>query len=94
MLCTLMPSAIKEGRYKLTTYVYWRYFHMRENEKIPIWEKANLTIREASEYFNIGINKIDEMLKSPTCNFVLYIGNKKLVKRKALEEYLSKKTEL
>ena len=32
---------------------------MDEN-KIPIWEKANLTINEAAEYFNIGKNKLRE----------------------------------
>lgn len=29
-------------------------------DKVPIWEKANLTIKEASEYSNIGINHIEE----------------------------------
>ena len=58
-------------------------------EKVPIHLKMNLSIREAAEYSNIGINKIEAMLKSPNCPFVLYIGNKKLVKRKAFEEYIS-----
>ena len=47
-----------------------------------------LSIREAAEYSNIGINKIDEMLKQPNCPFVLYVGTKKLVKRKAFEEFI------
>ena len=29
-------------------------------DKVPIWEKANLTIKEASEYSNIGNNHIEE----------------------------------
>ena len=29
-------------------------------DKVPIWEKANLTIKEAAEYSNIGINRIEE----------------------------------
>ena len=61
------------------------------NEKVPIHLKMNLTIKEAAEYSNIGINKIDAMLKSPNCPFVLYIGTKKLVKRKAFEDYISGK---
>lgn len=60
-------------------------------EKVPIHLKMNLTIREAAEYSNIGINKIDAMLKSPNCPFVLYIGTKKLVKRRAFEEYIDQK---
>ena len=50
-----------------------------------------LTIREAAEYSNIGINKIDSMLRTPNCPFVLYVGTKKLVKRKDLERYIAEK---
>ncbi|MBR3241303.1 MAG: DNA-binding protein [Parasporobacterium sp.] len=59
-------------------------------EKVLIHEKLNLTIREAAEYSNIGINRIDEMLKKPNCPFVLYVGTKKLVKRREFEEYIRK----
>ncbi|WP_308542208.1 excisionase [uncultured Oscillibacter sp.] len=48
-----------------------------------------LTIKEAAEYSNIGINKIESMLKQPNCPFVLYVGAKKLVKRKEFEAYIS-----
>ena len=40
---------------------------------IPIHHKMTLTIREAAEYSNIGINKIDSLLKQPNCPFVLYV---------------------
>lgn len=60
-------------------------------EKVPIHLKMNLTIREAAEYSNIGINKIDSMLRSPNCPFVLYVGTKKLVKRKEFEQFISGK---
>ena len=53
-------------------------------EKVPVHLKVLLTIREAAEYSNIGINKIDSMLKKPNCPFVLFVGTKKLVKRKDL----------
>ena len=43
---------------------------------LPIDRKMLLSIREAAEYSNIGINKIDEMLKQPNCPFVLYVGTK------------------
>ena len=58
---------------------------------LSIDRKMLLSIREAAEYSNIGINKIDEMLKQPNCPFVLYVGNKKLVKRKAFEAYIDGK---
>ncbi|MBQ3135781.1 MAG: DNA-binding protein [Oscillospiraceae bacterium] len=50
-----------------------------------------LTIREAAEYSNIGINKIDSMLRTPNCPFVLYVGTKKLVKRREFEQYIAEK---
>lgn len=41
-------------------------------------------------YSNIGINKIDSMLRSPNCPFVLFVGTKKLVKRREFEQYISR----
>lgn len=55
---------------------------------LPIDRKMLLSIREAAEYSNIGINKIDELLKQPNCSFVLYVGTRKLVKRRAFEEFI------
>ena len=64
---------------------------MRDSESVPIHLKLTLSIKEASEYSNIGINKIDAMLKQPNCPFVLYVGSKKLVKCKEFEAYISSK---
>ena len=58
--------------------------------EVPIWEKANLTLEEAAAYFNIGINKLRSISDDESCTFVLWCGTKRLIKRKALEEYLSK----
>ena len=63
-------------------------------EKIPLWEKANLTIEEAAEFSNIGQNKIAELLKLPRSPFVLYVGKKKLVKRKQFERFIENSVEL
>lgn len=62
--------------------------------EIPFWLKLNLTIPEAAVYSNIGINRIENLLKQPQCDFVLYVGNKKLVKRKEFEQYISKNLEI
>lgn len=58
-------------------------------QTVPIHEKVTLTTKETAEYSNIGINKIDEMLRTPNCPFVLFVGKKKLVKRKEFEEFIS-----
>ncbi len=63
-----------------------------EIQKVPIHLKMTLTIKEAAEYSNIGINKIESLLCTLNCPFVLYEGTKKLVKRKEFEEFISKKT--
>ena len=55
---------------------------------VPIHLKMTLTARETAEYSNIGINKIDSLLKMPNCPFVLYIGTRKLVKRVEFEQYI------
>ncbi len=61
-----------------------------EKPKIPFWCKQNLTIEEASAYSNIGERRLHDMLRNPACSFVLFVGKKKLVKRKEFEQYLSK----
>ena len=57
-------------------------------DKIPAYLKMAMTIKEAAEYSSIGINKIDAMLKQPNCPFVLFVGTRKLVKRREFEEYI------
>ena len=57
-------------------------------ERVPIHCKMTLTIREAAEYSNIGINKIDTLLKQPHCPFVLFVGSRKRVKRQEFEEFI------
>ena len=56
--------------------------------KVPIHEKYNLTIMEASEYFNIGRDKLYELTKEDGCKFVIYNGRNILIKRKLFEKYL------
>ena len=57
-------------------------------DKVPVWEKANLSLEEAAAYFGIGINKLWDMSNDENCPFVLWNGSKWLIKRKALEKYL------
>lgn len=57
-------------------------------KEVPIWEKSNLTLEEAAAYSGIGINKLREITNEKNCNFVLFIGNKRLIKRRLLDKYL------
>lgn len=56
--------------------------------EIPVWLKANLTVEEAAAYTGIGMNKLRELSDDDSCDFVLWIGRKRLLKRKKLEEFL------
>lgn len=58
--------------------------------EIPIWEKSNLTLEEASSYSGIGINKLRELSNDKNCTFVLWNGSKRLIKRKVLDDYLAR----
>ena len=62
--------------------------------EIPIWQKVMLTKEEAAAYSHIGINKLEELLKTPNCPFVLYVGKKKLVKRREFEAFLTENVEI
>ena len=49
--------------------------------------KVTLSIKEANQYTEMGINSIEDRLREPNCPFVLFIGAKKMIK---CEEYISK----
>ena len=61
---------------------------------VPIWEKVMLTKEEATAYSHVGINKLEELLKIPNCPFVLYVGKKKLIKRREFEKFLVENIEI
>lgn len=60
------------------------------NKKInvPIWKKSTLTIEEAAAYSGIGRNKLRSITDNEGCTFVLWVGNKRLIKRKLLDKYI------
>ena len=59
-------------------------------KEVPIWEESNLTLEEAAVYSGIGINKLRKMTDREDCTFVLWIGTKRLIKRRKLDEYVEK----
>ena len=62
-----------------------------KQDEVPIQEKLLLTIKEAALYSNIGINRIDAMLREEGCPFVLFVGSRKLVTRREFENYISER---
>lgn len=59
-------------------------------KEIPIWQKSNLTLEEAAAYSGIGINKLRTLSNDENCPFVLWIGTKRLIKRRKLDEYVER----
>ena len=55
---------------------------------IPFWLKSNLTVEEAAAYSGVGRNKLRELSDDDQCSFVLWVGNKRLIKRRLLDEFL------
>lgn len=57
--------------------------------EIQINEKPFLTLKEASIYTGLGVNKLRELSDSKDCKFVLFVGNKRLLKRERLVNFLN-----
>lgn len=58
-------------------------------KKLALSEKYNLTVAEASEYFNIGERKIRQIVQeNNTADFILYNGVKVLIKRAKFEQFI------
>ena len=55
---------------------------------VPLWKKSNLTLEEIAAYSGIGINKLRQISDGEGCAFVPWVGNKCLLKRKKLDEFL------
>ena len=62
----------------------------KKENPVPIWERTTLTLMEAVQYTGIGIDKLREISDREDCDFVLWVGNKRFLKREKLEEYIVK----
>lgn len=63
---------------------------MKYEEKlriVPVWEKAMLTVDEAVAYSGIGRDKLIELAERES-NLILWVGSKRLFKRKKLNEII------
>ena len=63
--------------------------HVKRVE-ITALERPLLTIEEASAYTGNGVTNLSKISKEYGGKLVLWVGNKRLFKRKPLEEYLEK----
>ena len=62
----------------------------KKNHEVPLWHKSNLTIEEAAAYTGIREYKLRDMTSREDCPFVLWVGNRRLIKRRLFDEYIEK----
>lgn len=60
------------------------------SNEVDVKDKVLLTLEEAAAYTGVGINKLRKLSNNENCKFVIFIGTKRMLKREALKEYLSK----
>ena len=63
---------------------------IRGIEDVPIWNKWLLSLPEAAAYTGIGMCKLREMSNEPGCDYIVWVGGRRLFKRLKLEEHLEK----
>ena len=61
-----------------------------KDNRVPLWERMNLTLEEAAAYTGIGTDKLRELSNRESCDFVLWVCTNRLLKRNQLEEFLIK----
>lgn len=59
-------------------------------KEVPIWEKTLLTLDEAAAYSGLGVNKLREITNDELSDIVLWVGSKRLIKRKRLDRYIER----
>jgi excisionase family DNA binding protein len=62
----------------------------KEKYDIPLYRKPFLSIEEAVTYTGIGRDKLYELTNPEDCPFVLWIGNRRMIKRRVFDEYIEK----
>ena len=61
-----------------------------KNNEVPLWLRYALTLSEASQYFNIGERKLQQIAdENRDTGFVIYNGVKLLFKREKFSEWLN-----
>jgi excisionase family DNA binding protein len=58
--------------------------------EVPVWRKSALTLEEAAAYSGIGTTKLREITNDEDCLFVLWNGSKRLIKRRELDDFISR----
>ena len=55
---------------------------------VPVWERIAISLEETAAYSGIGVRKLRDMTDKPECNYVIWVRNRRMIKRKKFDEYL------
>lgn len=58
------------------------------NEGSPNLGKDDPDVKRSGRYTGIGVCRLRAITDDENCPLVLWVGNKRLIKRKALEKYI------
>ena len=61
---------------------------------IPMNEKYALSIKEAAEYFGIGIKKMRRLAEDNLGGFAVFSGNRYLINRTKFERFIEQSSEI
>lgn len=60
----------------------------RGKTSMLVSEKYTLTVKEAAEYFNIGVKKMRRLAENNLGRFAVYSGNRYLIIRTKFEKFI------
>ena len=55
---------------------------------VPVWERITISLEESAAYSGNGVRKLRDMTDKPECIYVIWVGNRRMIKRKKFDEYL------
>ncbi len=60
----------------------------KEIIEVPLNQRVLLTIPEAAKYTGIGVNSLRRLANKRNCKLIVWVGARKMFRRKQLDEYL------
>jgi len=62
---------------------------VQKEKAIPIWERVTISIEEAAAYSGIGRDKLRALTEEEDCDYVIWVGKRRMIKRVKFEKYLN-----
>lgn len=50
---------------------------------VPVWERIAISLEETAAYSGIGVRKLRDMTDKPECNYVIWVGNRRMISGKS-----------